>query len=115
MPGALDIVVRLRTELPTAGVPISTLASLTNISGSKLTAFINGSMNCPGDVSIRLSDVWRELQHLIQAVDPLVLNYHRVQMLRECMQLMREGQLRVIVFDPTTPLEHTQDFLNSSN
>jgi hypothetical protein len=108
MPGALDIVSRLRTELPAAKVPISTVASLANLSGSKVTAYVNGVLACGAEHNIRLNDVWRDLQNLIRAVDPLILDYRRVDALRKAIKLMHAGRLHVSCFDPMAPTEWKQ-------
>jgi hypothetical protein len=116
MPGALDIVSRLRTELPAAKVPISTVASLANLSGSKVTAYVNGVLSCPGNHNQILNDTWRDLQSLIRAVSPLVLDYRRVDALRTAIKLMHEGRLHVSVFDPTiAPTEWHQQQSDGTN
>jgi hypothetical protein len=101
MPGSLDIVVRLRAELPACKVPVSAVASLAGISGSKLVSYINGVQNCPAQQYLRLNDAWRDLKNLIEAVRPLILDYRKVEMLRTCIKLQHEGRLHVAIFDPT--------------
>ena len=116
MAGSLDIVTRLRTELPALRVPVSTVASLAGLSSSRVSSYINGVLNCPGADNTLLNDTWRDLQNLIQAVDPLILDYRRVDALRTAIRLMHTGRLHVSCFDPMAPTEWKQstDADNSS-
>jgi hypothetical protein len=115
MAGSLDIVTRLRTELPALRVPISTVASLAGISSSRVSSYVNGVLGCPGTDNVLLNDTWRDLQNLIKAVDPLILDYRRVEALRTAIKLMHEGRLHVSCFDPMAPTEWHQHQPSETN
>jgi hypothetical protein len=100
--GTFDIITVLRRELPALNIPASTLASLTNsVSSSRLSKYLNGSERCGGEHYEQLQKAWNQLKKLIQFSDPLPLDYRKVDKLRESLDAMEAGSLRIIVYNET--------------
>lgn len=100
--GSFDIITILRRELPALNIPASTLAGLTNsVSSSRLSKYLNGSERCGGEHYEQLQKAWSKLKQLIQFSAPLPLDYRKVDKLRESLDAMETGSLRIIVYNET--------------
>jgi len=97
MAGSLDIVTILKRELPALNLPASTVASLAGISPSKLTSYLNGVGRCGHDHDIKLRAAWSGLKKFLEYAGPIPVDFRRVDKLRESIQAMAEGRLKIVV------------------
>lgn len=95
-----DICGILRRELTARGIPASTIAALAGISSSRLSKYLNGSERCPIDHEVALYEAWSNLRKLLEYAAPLPLDYSKTNQIRECIDKMNDGTLRIIVFRP---------------
>jgi hypothetical protein len=91
----------LKRECPMHGVPLATVGSLAGVSSGMLSSYVNGVRRVPNDHEIRLHDAWTKLKKLIAFAKPLPLNFKQAGELRECIRLMENGSLTVVVIDST--------------
>lgn len=93
-----DIIAILQRELPQLGIPASTVSSLAGISSGKLSSYMNGVNRCPHEHEMRLRKTWTQLKRLIEYAAPLPLNYTKANVLRQCISMMENNELQIVVF-----------------
>jgi hypothetical protein len=88
----------LKRELPLFGCPAGSVAAIAQISASKLSAFMSGAQRPSGQDETKLYDAWSQIKKLARYADPLPLNFSKVDGLRDCIQKMTDGSLKIVVF-----------------
>ena len=102
-----DIVNVLRRELKQLNAdgsvkfdcPMSTVASLAGVSSGKISAYMNEVQRVPHNHEIALRKSWSDLKRLIEYSYPLPLDFRKVDKLRECIEMMQEQTLQIVVFE----------------
>jgi hypothetical protein len=78
--------------------PVSTVASLARVSSGKISAYMNEVQRVPHNHEIALRKSWSDLKRLIEFSDPLPLDFRKVDKLRECIAMMEDQTLQIVVF-----------------
>jgi transcriptional regulator with XRE-family HTH domain len=89
----------LKRELPSYGIPASTIAFLAGISSGALSKYLNGSVNVPAEHELRLRNALSALKRLIERARPLPLDYRKVEAIRESLEMVEAGTLAIVIFE----------------
>ncbi len=95
----LDIINILRRELPQVGCRMSTVASLAGVSSGKMSAYMSEAQHVPHKHEIALRKTWAQLKKLAELSRPLPLDFGQVGAIRQCIDIMENGQLHIAVFE----------------
>jgi hypothetical protein len=98
----------LKYELRNRAIPVSTLASIADISSGKLSSYLNGQTRCSNEHELKLRNGWTRLKRLIEFSAPLPLNYTRADELQDCIYLMESGELQIVVFRTSDKIESAE-------
>jgi hypothetical protein len=97
MPPTLDILTTVADRMSRYKIPASLVASLADISGGRLSTFLNGQTSLPNDLALRLNQVTNSLVQLVESARPLPLDFKRANTLREVLSRIQSGELQVII------------------
>jgi hypothetical protein len=75
------------------------------IPGGTLSAYVKGSITIPGPRVQQIEDAISSLENLAKHAEPLALNFSNVNMVRDCIQKLKQGRLRVVVFMADAPVK----------
>jgi hypothetical protein len=84
-------------KLSMYGIPQTAFGALCGLSSGLISAYMNGSKPVPGDRIVTMNDVMGDLEKLIQLSQPLPLDYSNVETLRQCLDRLKDGRLRILV------------------
>jgi predicted transcriptional regulator len=99
MPAAFDIVTVTNKMIAELKCPANTVASLAGITGAKLSQYLNGVLRIGAQDEIKLRNTVSQLKKLVEYSRPLPLNYKLAGVLRECIQMIEDGELQIIVYE----------------
>jgi hypothetical protein len=78
-------------------VPLSTIAVLTGISATELSAIFLRQRPCTHDKELKIAAAARALKQLSDEIAPIPVDFRRGGTLREVLERIRAGSLKVVV------------------
>jgi hypothetical protein len=84
-------------QLAMLKVPLSTVAALTGISATELSAIFLRQRPCSGDKELKIAAASRALKQLADELAPIPVDFRKSETLREVLERMRVGTLKIAV------------------
>ena len=97
--GSLDIISILDRELRDHDVPASCIAKIAGVSSGRLSAYLNGTIQCSAQHQLALREAWLQLKKLIVFAAPLPLGFSKHKEVTRCIDMMERGVLQVVVIE----------------
>ena len=94
--GIVNVAKQMLAEL---NCPASTLASLANISGARLSQYLKEVLPCGGGDELKLRNSIASLRKLVEYSRPLPLNLSEVGDIRRCIELLESNRLSIVIFE----------------
>ena len=106
---ALDVMVAVQKVIDELRCPASTIAVLAGVGPATLSRCLNRAENPGAQNEINLREAVASLRKLVTYLGPVPLDFRRVERIRECIEMMENNRLQIVIFSsPDIPEEIVQ-------